>query len=117
MLGGPRFLLVPAVLKALDSSHRRTILWVMANRPSSAKEVAEYLGIKQQTISYHMKVLQEAGLIRVAASYGAEVTYVVNSPRLNLVCDYVSGCLIPREPTPVWVRRERGTGRIMFLGD
>lgn len=55
----------PDQLKALGSSIRLAILSLLNERAASTTELAEALGRPKGTVGYHVKVLEEAGFIRV----------------------------------------------------
>ena len=48
---------------ALADPNRRAILTVVRNRRSAVGEVATQLGLSQQIVSHHLKVLRAAGLV------------------------------------------------------
>jgi DNA-binding transcriptional ArsR family regulator len=52
-----------AVFSALGNPTRRAILERLARGEASVLELAEPFGVSQPTISKHLKVLEEAGLI------------------------------------------------------
>ena len=50
--------------KALSDPARRDILEMLKNKPLSAGEIAKQFDMTQATVSYHLKVLKKAYLIR-----------------------------------------------------
>jgi DNA-binding transcriptional ArsR family regulator len=58
-----------AVLKALADPHRLRMLSIIAGQPAGAPlcvcEIEGEFGLSQPTISHHLKVLREAGLVTV----------------------------------------------------
>ena len=50
--------------KALSDPARRDILEMLKNKPLSAGEIAKQFDKTQATVSYHLKVLKKADLIR-----------------------------------------------------
>ena len=58
-----------AVLKALADPHRLRMLSLIAGQPADAPlcvcEIEGELGLAQPTVSHHLKVLREAGLVTV----------------------------------------------------
>lgn len=50
--------------KALSDPARRDILEMLKNKPLSAEEIAKQFDMTQATVSYHLKVLKKADLIR-----------------------------------------------------
>lgn len=53
---------------ALADPNRRAILSVVRNQRCAVGEIAEVLGLSQQTVSHHLKVLRQAGLVTGARS-------------------------------------------------
>lgn len=66
----------PVVLKALADPTRQRILRMLGDGELTAGEIAEAFDSARPTISKHLKVLLEAGLVRVRAS-GRERWYAV----------------------------------------
>lgn len=58
-------LTTPEQLKALGDSTRQKILALLGQQSATTKQLAEALGQPKGTIGHHLKVLEEAGLIRV----------------------------------------------------
>jgi DNA-binding transcriptional ArsR family regulator len=56
---------VDAVLHAISDGSRRTILEVLGEGEATAGELAELLPIARPGVSRHLRVLREAGLVRV----------------------------------------------------
>jgi DNA-binding transcriptional ArsR family regulator len=50
---------------ALAEPHRRTLLALLLERPRAVGELVERLGLSQPGTSKHLRVLREAGLVRV----------------------------------------------------
>jgi DNA-binding transcriptional ArsR family regulator len=55
----------PAQVKALSHLLRNTILSLLHERAATVSELAEALGRPKSTVAHHVKVLAEAGLVRV----------------------------------------------------
>jgi DNA-binding transcriptional ArsR family regulator len=49
--------------KAISDERRRTILKILGKSDTSAGEIASKFNISQPTVSNHLKILKEAGLI------------------------------------------------------
>jgi DNA-binding transcriptional ArsR family regulator len=49
--------------KAISDERRRTILKILGKSDASAGEIASKFNISQPTVSNHLKILKEAGLI------------------------------------------------------
>ncbi len=50
--------------KAISDESRRTILKILGKGNASAGEIASKFNISQPTVSNHLKILKEAGLIK-----------------------------------------------------
>lgn len=53
------------VYEALAEPMRRRILDLLRERPHSVNELVEALGMSQPGVSRHLRILREAGLVRV----------------------------------------------------
>ena len=51
--------------QALADPHRRAVLQLLLERPRPVGELVERLGLSQPGTSKHLRVLREAGLVRV----------------------------------------------------
>jgi DNA-binding transcriptional ArsR family regulator len=76
------------VLRALADGNRRAILGVIRNAPRAVGEVAEGLGLSQQTTSHHLRVLRSAGLVTETRS-GARHLFAVDSDGFAAVRSYL----------------------------
>ncbi|MFJ9539557.1 ArsR/SmtB family transcription factor [Streptomyces sp. NPDC101225] len=54
-----------ALWAALADPHRRAIVALLLERPRPVGEIVEACGLSQPSTSKHLKVLREAGLVRV----------------------------------------------------
>ena len=61
-------LTTPAQVKALSHPMRNTILGLLHERAATVTELATALGRPKSTVAHHVKVLTEAGLLRVVRS-------------------------------------------------
>jgi DNA-binding transcriptional ArsR family regulator len=50
---------------ALADPHRRTVLALLLDRPRPVAEITERLGLSQPGTSKHLRILRDAGLVRV----------------------------------------------------
>jgi DNA-binding transcriptional ArsR family regulator len=55
------------LLRAIASSHRRSILMATWDRERGAGELAERLGVAPASVSEHLKVLRKTGLVTMRA--------------------------------------------------
>ena len=56
-------MLDPTFMSALGHPARLQALVLFEQRPASAREVAEVVGLRPSAMAYHVRKLQEAGLI------------------------------------------------------
>lgn len=79
---------MPSVLEttwaALAEPNRRAALDLLRMRPRTVGEVADALGVAQPTASKHLKVLREAGLVRVSADAQRRIYAVDPEPLAGL---------------------------------
>jgi DNA-binding transcriptional ArsR family regulator len=54
---------VNGALRALSDGNRRRILALVRDQPRSVGEIAQQLGVSQQIVSHHLKVLRSTGLV------------------------------------------------------
>ena len=54
---------IAVMLKAMGDENRIRILWILYNGEACACEILEKLEISQPTLSHHMKVLCDAGIV------------------------------------------------------
>lgn len=66
---------------ALSDAKRIAILYALADRPKNVMELAESLALPQPTISRHLKILRERGMV-VAERRGANIIYTLGDKRI-----------------------------------
>ena len=64
----PLVLQTPAQFKALGHPARHRIVNVLRQRPATLGQLASATGLAKGTISFHMRVLREAGLVQIAGT-------------------------------------------------
>ncbi len=69
---------------ALSDPHRRAALAMLRERPRSVGELVRGLGLTQPGTSKHLRVLREAGLVRVRAEAQRRVYEVDPAPLADL---------------------------------
>ncbi len=77
----------PEVFKALSDGNRLKILEMLTGGETCACRILEALSITQPTLSHHMKVLQECGLVTVRKS-GRWSYYTLSRDKLAEIIDY-----------------------------
>mgnify|MGYP001772999207 CR=1 FL=1 len=81
---------VSKIAKALSDETRCKIFELIArSKEISCKEITEKIGLRQPTISHHLKVLQESGLVNVRKE-GQFHYFSVNGETLKNFADYLS---------------------------
>lgn len=75
-------------LRALADANRRAILAVVRSGARSVGEIAEELGLSQQTTSHHLGVLRAAGLAS-GTRVGTRHLFAVNTDGLAAVRGYL----------------------------
>ena len=69
-LSSKRLRHLAALAKALADSNRLKVLHFLASQegPLCACDIVDYVGLSQPTVSHHLKVLREAGLLQAKRS-------------------------------------------------
>ncbi|WP_052390302.1 ArsR/SmtB family transcription factor [Streptomyces sp. NRRL B-24484] len=62
----PLVLQSPAQFKALGHPVRHRMVNVLRQRPATLRQLSTAMGLAKGTVGYHVRVLQEAGLVRLA---------------------------------------------------
>ncbi|HAA09991.1 MAG: metalloregulator ArsR/SmtB family transcription factor [bacterium] len=81
---------VPAI-KAMSDETRLKIIDMLSCGEMCACEILEEFSISQSTLSYHMKILSESGLVN-AVRDGAWMRYTLNKERIDELKDFI-GCI------------------------
>jgi DNA-binding transcriptional ArsR family regulator len=81
---------VDEALQALSDSTRRRILARVRDRPLAVGEIALRLGISQQVVSHHLKVLRGAGLVTEQRERTRHL-FMVRTEGVAAVQDFLSG--------------------------
>ncbi len=81
------------MLKALADPNRLTILEMIGNDELCSCKLLENLDISQPTISHHLRILSESGLI-VGRKEAQWIHYSINRENLAKVRDYIAGAFI-----------------------
>lgn len=72
--------------KAISDERRRKILSILAKKDANAGEIARKFKISQPTVSNHLKILKEAGLIKERKVKQNRI-YSLNKPKLHKVIE------------------------------
>jgi DNA-binding transcriptional ArsR family regulator len=76
-------------LDAVGEPTRRAILDVLRTRPASVAELADRLPVSRPSVSQHLKVLKDAGLVRVQAR-GTRRIYSLDPEGTRVLQEYVT---------------------------
>ena len=76
------------MFKALSDINRLLILEMLSCGELCACHINERLKLTQPTISHHMKILQQAGLVN-ARKEGKWMKYSINKEDINEICDFI----------------------------
>lgn len=80
--------------KAIGDETRQKIMSLCCCRQLSVSEIVAQMGVTQPTVSHHLKILRDAGLVS-AERRGKEVYYSLNQQRLAQGCCRVAGEFAP----------------------
>lgn len=81
---------VDGALQALSDSTRRRILARVRDHPLAVGEIAQQLGISQQIVSHHLRVLRGAGLVTERRDRTRHL-FMVRTDGLAAVRDFLDG--------------------------
>lgn len=71
--------------KALADPTRQEIMTLICCRELSVGDIVEAVGVRQPTVSHHLAILRDAGLVSVR-SEGKHTYYTLNQGRVALCC-------------------------------
>jgi DNA-binding transcriptional ArsR family regulator len=75
---------VPTTWAAVSDPHRREVLALLLERPRVVGELVQRLGLTQPGTSKHLRVLREAGLVRVRTEAQRRVYALEPAPLAEL---------------------------------
>jgi DNA-binding transcriptional ArsR family regulator len=78
------------LLKALANRHRLLIVCQLVGGERSVGELAEFLGIRNSTVSQHLALLRKDGIV-TARREGQTIFYAIGSPRARAVLEALYG--------------------------
>ncbi len=81
---------VDAALRALSDPSRRRILAVVKDQPRAVGDVALAVGMSQQAVSHHLRVLRGAGLVTEQHERTRHL-YMLRTDGLQVVRDFLDG--------------------------
>jgi len=80
---------------ALADPHRLILLYALSDRPHNVTELTQELNVPQPTVSRHLKVLREGGLVKTTRQ-GASVQYELTDQRVIEALDLLRSILRDR---------------------
>jgi DNA-binding transcriptional ArsR family regulator len=95
--------------KALADETRQKIMSLCCCRLLSVGDIVAVLDVAQPTVSHHLKILKNAGLV-TSERQGKQVLYTLNQVRLAQGCCQVAGEFAPDENIRLVVPPAAGTG-------
>ena len=86
--------------KALADDTRQKIMSLCCCKQLSVSEIVDALEVAQPTVSHHLKILKNAGLV-TSQRRGKEILYTLNQRRLASACCVVAVNFAPDHPVEV----------------
>jgi ArsR family transcriptional regulator, arsenate/arsenite/antimonite-responsive transcriptional repressor len=81
--------------KAIADDTRQQIMRICCCARLTVNEIVSQTGVSQPTVSHHLKVLRDAGLV-TAQRHGKEIFYSLNQEKMADNCCKVSSVFAPR---------------------
>lgn len=78
------------LFKALSHPVRIKLLGRLSMSRRYCGDLVSQSGLAQSTVSHHLRILKEAGLISVEEE-GTRTCYSINRERLHLICERITG--------------------------
>ena len=88
------------LLKIIADETRLKIIEMLSHGTLCACDILENLEITQSTLSYHMKLLSESGIV-TAERDGAWMRYTLNRNRSTEILDFITSITAEKEPLPL----------------
>ena len=82
--------------KALADETRQKIMKLCCCRELSVTEIVEHLDVAQPTVSHHLALLRDAGLVSLRHD-GKQTFYTLNQERITLCCGQIMNVFAPEE--------------------
>ncbi len=88
-------LLHAQICQGLADPKRILILYALADRPCRVSDLTELLGLPQPTVSHHLKILRERGLVTIKQE-GSTIYYTLADNRVIQALDLLREVLRDR---------------------
>jgi ArsR family transcriptional regulator, arsenate/arsenite/antimonite-responsive transcriptional repressor len=85
-----------AFAKAIADDTRQQIMRICCCERQTVGQIAEQIGVSQPTVSHHLAILRDAGLVSVD-KHGRESFYSLNQQRMTLCCGRLMTLFAPTE--------------------
>jgi len=85
---------VNAAFRALSDPTRRDIVHLLRAGPLTSGEIAQHFPVAWPTVSRHLAVLRDAGLIQ-AERHGQQIVYELNTTVLEDIIHHLMGWIKP----------------------
>ncbi len=83
--------------KALADETRQKIMQFCCCEWRSVGDITQHIGVAQPTVSHHLAILREAGLVDVREE-GRQTFYSLNQDRVVYCCGLLLNTFAPEEP-------------------
>jgi ArsR family transcriptional regulator len=83
--------------KAIADETRQKIMESCCCQQLSVNEIADLIDVAQPTVSHHLKILKQAGLVK-AERRGKQILYALNQKQLARACCRVAESFAPDHP-------------------
>lgn len=84
------------IIKALSDVNRMLIIYILTSGEMCACKILENFNITQPTLSHHMKILSECGLVN-SRKEGKWMHYSLNSDKINHFQNFISNLTTLKE--------------------
>jgi ArsR family transcriptional regulator len=81
-------IIVNIVFKALNDATRRDILEILKKKDLNAGEIADHFNISKPSISHHLDLLKQAGLVE-AVKDGQFISYSINTTVMDEILKWM----------------------------
>jgi len=69
------------ICEGVGDPKRLMLLYLVAERPHNVSELTEALGVSQPTVSHHLRILRERGMV-TAQKEGSTIYFSLGDPRI-----------------------------------
>ena len=90
--------------KAIADDTRQKIMSVCCCCELSVNEIVEKIGFSQPTISHHLAILRDAGLVDIREE-GKQTFYTLNQDRIAVCCGQIMLKFAPESETTLTVKQ------------